>query len=61
ERTLWNFIVPIVGFVVCAALWWTLSTPAKYLGTAWMAAGIAFGIWKTDWFRKPLSFDVPAE
>ncbi|HTQ58608.1 MAG TPA: APC family permease [Candidatus Solibacter sp.] len=61
ERTVWNFVVPIVGFSVCARLWWTLSTPAKYLGTAWMAAGIAFGIWKTKWFREPLSFDAPPE
>jgi putrescine importer len=61
EKTVWNFVVPVVGFVVCARLWWTLSTPAKYLGTAWMIAGIAFGVWKTNWFRKPLSFDAPAE
>ena len=61
EKTVLSFMVPVVGFFVCARLWWTLSTPAKYLGTAWMVAGIAFGVWKTDWFRKPLSFDVPAE
>jgi hypothetical protein len=23
--------------------------------------GIAFGVWKTRWFREPLSFEVPAE
>jgi hypothetical protein len=23
--------------------------------------GIAFGVWKTKWFREPLSFEVPAE
>jgi putrescine importer len=61
ERTIFNFAVPLVGFVVCGLLWWSLSAPAKYLGTVWMAAGVAFGIWKTDWFRKPLSFDLPAE
>ncbi|HMD40662.1 MAG TPA: APC family permease [Candidatus Acidoferrum sp.] len=60
-RTIGSFIVPIIGFVVCALLWWTLSNPAKILGTVWMAAGIAFGIWKTKWFSEPLSFDVPAE
>ena len=27
----------------------------------WMAAGIAFGIWKTKWFREPLSFEMPPE
>jgi hypothetical protein len=26
-----------------------------------MIAGIAFGVWKTKWFREPLSFEVPAE
>ena len=26
-----------------------------------MTVGIAFGIWKTKGFRKPLSFDAPAE
>ena len=61
ERTVFNFIVPVVGFVVCAFLWWGLSTPAKTLGTIWMAAGVAFGIWKTRWFREPLSFEVAAE
>jgi hypothetical protein len=31
------------------------------LGGIWMSVGIAFGIWKTHWFRKPLSFEVPKE
>jgi len=38
-----------------------LSVPAKILGTVWMGLGIAFGIWKTNWFRKHLSFELPAE
>jgi putrescine importer len=61
EKKLTHFVLPVVGFLVCLGLWWNLSAPAKYLGTAWMVAGIAFGAWKTEWFRKPLSFDVPAE
>jgi putrescine importer len=61
EKQITNFIIPIVGFLVCLGLWWNLSGSAKILGTVWMAAGIAFGAWKTEWFRKPLSFDVPAE
>jgi len=60
-RTFWNFIVPFIGFFVCLGLWWNLSLRAKVLGTAWMAAGIAFGAWKTKGFREPLSFDAPAE
>jgi putrescine importer len=61
EKQITNFITPVVGFFVCLGLWWNLSVEAKILGTLWMAAGIAFGVWKTNWFREPLSFDVPAE
>jgi amino acid transporter len=61
EKTITSFVTPIVGFFVCLGLWWNLSVPAKIVGTIWMAAGIAFGAWKTKWFREPLSFDVPAE
>ncbi len=61
EKKLTHFVLPVVGFFVCLGLWWNLSVPAKSVGTIWMAAGIAFGAWKTEWFRKPLSFDVPAE
>lgn len=61
ERTIGNFIIPAVGFLVCARLWWTLSGPAKILGTIWMAAGVAFGVWKTNWFREPLSFEVATD
>jgi putrescine importer len=61
EKKAVNFIPPVLGFVICAGLWWSLTMPAKILGSIWMAAGIAFGIWKTKWFREPLSFEVPAE
>jgi amino acid transporter len=61
EKTITSFVTPIVGFFVCLGLWWNLSVPAKIVGTIWMVAGIAFGAWKTKWFREPLSFDVPAE
>lgn len=61
EKKATNFVLPILGFFICLGLWWNLSVPAKIVGTIWMAAGIAFGIWKTKWFREPLSFDVPAE
>ena len=56
-----NFVPPVLGFLICLALWWSLSTQAKTLGAIWMAVGIAFGIWTTRGFRVPLDFDVPAE
>jgi putrescine importer len=61
EKKVWNLIPPVVGFVICLALWVSLSRKAMVVGSIWMIVGIAFGIWKTNWFRKPLSFEVPAE
>src|SRR5260221_11373659 len=61
EKKAWNFIPPVLGFVICLALWLSLSRPAQIVGSIWMIAGIVFGIWKTRGFREPLSFDVPAE
>lgn len=61
EKKLTFLFPPVIGFVICAALWWNLSIPAKIVGSIWMAAGIAFGIWRTNWFRKPLSFEMPPE
>src|SRR5208283_3348389 len=57
-----GFLVPpIIGFVICLALWLNLSRPAIIVGSIWMGAGILFGIWKTNWFQKPLSFELPPE
>jgi putrescine importer len=62
ERTLSFILPPVLGFVICLLLWLSLSTPAKIAGTIWMAAGIAFGAWKTRGFRGDLvNFDLPAD
>src|SRR5271157_4536983 len=62
KRTLSFILPPVLGFVICLLLWLSLSTPAKIAGSIWMAAGIAFGAWKTRGFRGDLvNFDLPAE
>jgi amino acid transporter len=62
EKRLSNLLPPILGFLICLLLWLNLSTPAKIAGGIWMAAGIAFGAWKTKGFRGDLvNFDLPAE
>ena len=61
QKKLLNLLPPVLGFIICLALWLNLSNPAKIVGSIWMVLGIAFGIWKTKWFRIPLSFEVPAE
>jgi amino acid transporter len=61
EKKLAYFVPPVLGFFICLGLWWSLSVPAKILGSIWMVLGIAFGVWKTRGFREQLSFEVPAE
>jgi putrescine importer len=61
EKKLWNLLPPLLGFFICLALWLSLSRPAMIVGSIWMIAGIAFGVWKTHGFRDPLSFELPAE
>ncbi len=57
-----TFLVPpVVGFIICLALWLNLSRPAIIVGSIWMAAGIAFGAWKTKGFHEALSFEMPPE
>jgi putrescine importer len=58
RKTVWNFISPVAGFLICSVLWWTLGWPAKLLGLVWMAVGIAYGFWTTRGFRLPLSFAI---
>jgi putrescine importer len=62
EKKLGDLLPPIFGFVICLLLWLNLSTPAKIAGAIWMSVGIAFGAWKTRWFRSELvNFELPPE
>src|SRR5947208_8626065 len=61
QKKVMNFVSPSAGFFICLGLWWNLSQPAKIVGSIWMLAGIAFGVWKTRGFREQLSFEVPSE
>jgi len=62
EKKLSNLIPPAIGFAVCLLLWVNLSWTAQIAGSIWMAAGIAFGYWKTRGFKGELvQFDVPAD
>jgi putrescine importer len=56
HRRFWNFLSPLLGFVVCAYLWWSLGRKAHVVGTLWLLTGIIYGAWRTSWFRKPIQF-----
>jgi putrescine importer len=56
RKRFWNLISPIIGFAVCAYLWWSLGRKAHVVGTLWLLTGIAYGAWRTSFFRKPIQF-----
>jgi amino acid transporter len=62
DRTLWQLIPPILGFIICLFIWTHLTSTALIWGAIWMAIGIALGAWKTKFFRSELvNFDVPPD
>ena len=62
KRDVSNFLVPILGFIICFLLWLNLSRPAKIAGVVWMVLGIAYGAFRTRGFKAELvSFDIPDE
>jgi putrescine importer len=56
EKKLLNLVPPLLGFVICAYIWWSLRTPAKIVGFIWLGTGIAYGAWKTKGFKKAIEF-----
>jgi hypothetical protein len=56
SRTFGNLIVPFLGFSICLYLWLSLGVTAKLVGLCWLSAGVLYGAYRTNWFRKPLQF-----
>jgi amino acid transporter len=61
RRSFLDLAPPLLGFVVCAYIWWSLRWPAKLAGLAWLAAGLLYGAWKTGGFRRQIEFAAPDE
>jgi amino acid transporter len=61
-RNLNGFVVPALGFFICAFIWANLSSKALVLGAVWMVAGITYGAIRTHGFRAELvTFEVPSD
>ncbi len=61
KKTILNLLPPLIGFVICAYIWWSLRPLAKLAGTAWLATGFLYGAWKTKGFRHQVEFTAPDE
>ncbi len=53
HKTLGNLLPPVLGFLICLAIWLSLRPVAKLFGALWLALGIAYGAWRTRGFRDP--------
>ena len=61
-RRVRDFVLPLLGFLICGYLWLSLRTPAKLIGGAWLAAGLIYGAVRTRGFRSELvKFEAPPE
>jgi amino acid transporter len=62
SKSLSGFVVPALGFLICAFIWANLSSKALVLGIVWMCAGITYGAIRTRGFRAELvTFEVPSD
>jgi amino acid transporter len=61
KKTALNLALPLLGFLFCLYVWWSLKPTAKVVGLAWLAVGLLFGAWKTRGFRRKIEFIVPRE
>ena len=59
QASLGNFLPPLLGFMICAFMWWNLTPRAKIVGTIWLVVGIAYGTWRTRAFNlKAVTFEA---
>jgi amino acid transporter len=57
-----DFVLPLLGFLICLYIWSSLRTPAKIAGGLWLIAGVIYGAIKTRGFTGALvSFELPPE
>lgn len=59
RKKLRYLLPPVIGFLICGYLWLSLRTPAKIVGTIWLVTGVAYGAWRTSWFKHPIAFGEP--
>jgi amino acid transporter len=58
RHLLTDAIVPVIGFVFCFAIWFSLPKSAKIVGGFWLLGGIAYDALKTRGFRlSPAAID----
>jgi amino acid transporter len=54
--------LPAAGFLICFGIWASLRPPVLIAGAIWVLAGVTYGAFKTNGFRRKVAFaEVPFE
>jgi putrescine importer len=59
HRAFFDLVMPLLGFLFCAVIWWGLAAPAKIAGGIWLSAGLILIGAQSNWFREPLNLPDP--
>jgi amino acid transporter len=59
QKTLGDFLPPLLGFLFCLYIWKSLHRPALIAGGIWLAVGILYAAYKTKGFRQAIVFSDP--
>jgi putrescine importer len=68
RRIALDIVLPIVGFIFCALIWWNLGFLAKTAGGIWFVLGVIYLLIRTHGFRRdwaapaaPAELSIPAK
>lgn len=50
-----NLFPPVLGFLVCLYIWWSLRASAKIVGVLWLSIGFAYYLWRTNLLRNSVT------
>lgn len=61
HKKLTHLLPPLIGFVICFGIWYSLRPVAMIFGACWLVVGLAYGAWRTGGFKKAIRFEAPAD
>lgn len=56
-----NVVLPMIGVLMTAVLWWNLSPDSTKYGLIWFVVGIVVLLWMTRLFKRPMTINLGEE
>jgi putrescine importer len=61
EKKLTHLLPPLIGFAICFYIWLSLRLPAKLAGTAWLAFGILYTVFRKKILKQQITLFQSAD